>query len=304
MINYYFILYLFRCTECSLVNLPTYSCINNSCVEPISPDSIPLPAFRRIIWTYWDSGIENAPPVIKPCIDSWKRLNPTWSVTVLNQESVKLLLPELWESLLNKYILPSTQQTDFIRLLLLQKYGGVWIDATVYCQKPLDDWLGIAMKDSSFFYFRNPNSVHGICTWFIAVNNTENKHINSWFQVLKARFLQIVSISNEISYFLIMEVHGILMKSEPSFARASTAMTWMFATWGDIGPHYAQILGLDNIVSPADKEILLNNNITYLHKLNWRIWATAPESVLQVIISQGDIDNFDPGDEIRAELKN
>ena len=32
--------------------------------------------------------------------------------------------------------------SDIIRLLLLKKYGGLWVDSTIYCNQPLSTWFG------------------------------------------------------------------------------------------------------------------------------------------------------------------
>jgi mannosyltransferase OCH1-like enzyme len=41
------------------------------------------------------------------------------------------------------------------RLCLLRTHGGVWVDATVFCRRPLDEWLP-EHAASGFFAFANP----------------------------------------------------------------------------------------------------------------------------------------------------
>jgi hypothetical protein len=57
--------------------------------------------------------------------------------------------------------------SDVIRLLLLHEYGGVWADATLYCNSPLDHWLN-PFLGSGFFAFANPGPDRRLAAWFIA----------------------------------------------------------------------------------------------------------------------------------------
>ena len=43
-------------------------------------------------------------------------------------------------------------KSDFVRICILKKYGGLWVDATTYCTIPLDDWLEKYIQ-SGFFSF-------------------------------------------------------------------------------------------------------------------------------------------------------
>ena len=45
-------------------------------------------------------------------------------------------------------------KSDVIRINLLASYGGVWVDATVYCNSPLDKWLDRSLK--VFFLHNHP----------------------------------------------------------------------------------------------------------------------------------------------------
>ena len=108
----------------------------------------------RKIWLFWSQGVSEAPFIVKKCIDSWVKENPTWDVVVLDENN------------LNKYIslnLPKNvianlciaHQSDLIRLALLSKYGGIWTDATTFCTKPLDEWIDDACSEAGFFVFHS-----------------------------------------------------------------------------------------------------------------------------------------------------
>lgn len=93
----------------------------------------------KLIFFYWDRGISSAPSLVGSCLDSWKRNNPDWELVLLDDSNLANWLTE--ESMLSGIEMSIQKRSNLIRLELLNKYGGVWTDATVYCLRPLDDWL-------------------------------------------------------------------------------------------------------------------------------------------------------------------
>ncbi len=119
---------------------------------------------NRTIWFLWLQGIDGAPPVVRACLASWRRHHPDWSVVVLDDKSMDdvVALPA-WA----RGKLTPAQLSDLLRLRLLETYGGVWVDATTYCNRPLDEWLPSAMP-SGFFAFSAPAPGYLLSSWFLA----------------------------------------------------------------------------------------------------------------------------------------
>ncbi|MEM8844735.1 MAG: capsular polysaccharide synthesis protein [Pseudomonadota bacterium] len=120
----------------------------------------------RTIWLLWYQGISDAPFIVKECVDSWVRKNPTWDVIILDSTNlnayVDLDMPaEILENI------PLTQQSDIVRLKLLSNYGGIWADATTLCLMPLDNWID-KYTCSGFFTFHKPGADRLLSSWFIA----------------------------------------------------------------------------------------------------------------------------------------
>ncbi len=57
--------------------------------------------------------------------------------------------------------------SDILRVFLLYEFGGVWADATLYCNRPLDDWLPEVMAEG-FFAFERPGPDRPLSSWFLA----------------------------------------------------------------------------------------------------------------------------------------
>jgi hypothetical protein len=123
---------------------------------------------RKTIWSLWLQGWDMAPEVVRACARSWSRLNPSWAIHRLTRDHVRELLPPAspFERTL-QLSLPPEALSDIVRLELLARFGGVWVDATTYCLVPLDRWLGSAMTQG-FFAFDRPGPDRMLSTWFIA----------------------------------------------------------------------------------------------------------------------------------------
>lgn len=134
----------------------------------------------RRVWLYWHQGYSQAPDVVKVCYQSWVSLNPGWEITFLDADSVKAVLPDVEITKLSDNI-SLNYISDLIRLSLLNRFGGVWADATVYCSKPLDLWVK-EVSHSGFFCFRNPGRDRFLSTWFL-VANKETPIINDTLSV-------------------------------------------------------------------------------------------------------------------------
>lgn len=132
-----------------------------------APRSIP-----KTIWIYWDRGEEGAPQLVKECIASWRRHNPGWSIRVLDANTAA----DVAELQHDPTVLPVQSYADLLRLRLLRRFGGVWVDATTYCLQPLDNWLPFASQRGFFAFtwtkndrwFIWPGMRRSMTNWFLA----------------------------------------------------------------------------------------------------------------------------------------
>ena len=136
----------------------------------------------RIVWFCWLQGMENAPVVVKACYESLCRNLSNRKIKVIDSENWKEYI-ELSEYIVQRWEkkqIPSAHFTDLIRLQLLIKYGGTWIDSTVLCTglTPENEETTRAFLDADLFMFQytRPGSDKwgGIGNWFIsACTNNE-----------------------------------------------------------------------------------------------------------------------------------
>lgn len=161
----------------------------------------------RILWIFWAQGEEAAPPVVRTCIASWRRLNPDWDIRVLDTAAANALVdlsdlpPEL----------PIRLRADWLRLQLLSRHGGVWTDATTLCHRPLNEWLPLLADQTGFFVFSSPYIDRWFASWFIA-SNTHNPLIGAWSFALN-RSLSRLKVKPSRYFFVIYILQWQLLRN-------------------------------------------------------------------------------------------
>ena len=162
----------------------------------------------KIIWQYWHQGEKNAPELIKKCLESTKKHYPDYQVIVLDFNSIKdyIQLPERYYGLLKKKKIPIAIFSDILRLYLLSKYGGMWVDSTMYSTGKLPDEI----LNSSFFVFQKDQTIDpmGNCMSCYFIKAKKNSF---WINVIKQALEEYWSENNYlVNYFLFEHMVTIL----------------------------------------------------------------------------------------------
>ena len=108
----------------------------------------------RCLWVFWWQGIENAPELVQKCYDSINRYFEGWQITLITKENYSefVSFPSFIIEKLNKGIITLTHFSDLLRLELLIKYGGLWLDATVLCT---GNDIPQSIRNSELFVFQS-----------------------------------------------------------------------------------------------------------------------------------------------------
>jgi len=107
----------------------------------------------RDIYMLWDKGFESAPAYQKACLASWIHFNPTWTVHAMSMAEAEHLanISDISAAARKMYAKMKIQaKSDVIRTRIMLLHGGVWADASVACNKPLDEFLP---EDVGFYAF-------------------------------------------------------------------------------------------------------------------------------------------------------
>ena len=117
----------------------------------------------------WFTGFETAPEIVQKCLRSWKLRNPTWEVVELTDKNLPDYIDPGSLATLTSLDIERQKLANHIRMYLISRHGGVWVDSTCFCCQPLDSWLPDYMT-SGFFAFRDPGPDRILANWFLAAN--------------------------------------------------------------------------------------------------------------------------------------
>jgi len=156
--------------------IPLYKLHKGKTIALKDPGELP-----RKIFILWSTGIDSAPEIVKYCAASWSRLNPGWEVQVLDMGAADRICDrkEFPESLRVPHY------SDLLRVKLMKTHGGIWVDATCLCMKPLDQWIDAIFCQAEFFAFTYPGKDRMISSWFLA-STKGNPIVSGWFEALEA----------------------------------------------------------------------------------------------------------------------
>ena len=132
----------------------------------------------RVIWMFWETGWPANRPEANLALYSFQYANPDYEVRPLDGEQAEKLtnrasvIPdETWAKL------KVQAKSDVYRSILLNEYGGIWADASLFANYGLDEWLDLQQTDLvSFqrteakvnFKLRMMRISPWITSWFLA----------------------------------------------------------------------------------------------------------------------------------------
>lgn len=192
---------------------------------------------RKIIWTCWFQGLEKAPDLVRACIESWRNRNPGWDLRCLDASTISRYIDLAEHVDLEQQQITAASLSDILRILLLHEYGGVWVDATTFCNTPLDEWIGPAAY-RGFFAFARPSEDRELASWFLAAK-PGNRLLAAWAARVLAYWRDRIATQD---YFWLHHQFGELI----------TIDTRAFADWNVTprisadGPHSVQKAGFGN----------------------------------------------------------
>lgn len=256
---------------------------------------------RRIIWTYWHQGFDNAPFVVKQCIKRIQKLHPDDTIYLLDAQNIYDFAETvpIQETKWDKLSLP--HRSDLLRTQLLIRNGGTWLDPTVFCLRPLDTWLP-DMMDKGIFLFHRPGKDRIISNWFIAaeknnyllqqlydalidywnehdfrnLESSKTRQVEYWSKrIINGRSLELSQLWLSPFFTKILRLHPYmiyhymfyrLIRKDPKCKAIYEAMPKISAD----GPHRLQRLGLLDPVTKEGQNLVRNKEVPLL-KLKWKI---------------------------------
>lgn len=170
----------------------------------------------RKIWIFWWQGIENAPIIVQRCFSSVKEHLSDWEIILITEDNYReyASFPDHILQKLENGQITLTHFSDLLRLELLIHYGGLWLDATIFCTS---DHVPMSILNSDLFFYQvlKPG-VDGrpiyMSSWCMFAK-TYNKILLATRALLYEYWKKKTSL---IDYFLIHQFFSIVCNRYPS----------------------------------------------------------------------------------------
>ncbi len=90
--------------------------------------------FSNKIWIFWWQGTKKAPEIVNKCLTSINKYMPDKQIIIITEKNINkyFKIPDFIKEKLNKKEMTFTTFSDYLRMNLLKKYGGFWMDATIF----------------------------------------------------------------------------------------------------------------------------------------------------------------------------
>ena len=133
----------------------------------------------KIIWTYWNT--EQPEPFIKLCIDSWRWHNPEFEIRVVTPSTLcKYVNIDVKAISWND---SPARESDIVRLCIMERYGGVWSDASILLFGPYGFKHRMANEEFLGFYlggFTTTDARYPVLeSWFFA-SVQRGRFVTAW----------------------------------------------------------------------------------------------------------------------------
>lgn len=98
-------------------------------------DNTGIPIENAPIWICWWTGEDIAPPLVQQCIRSIRKNSGNHPVNLVTEKTYAdyLEVPDFMLDRLKNGEIGFAHFSDYLRVCLLERYGGLWLDATIFC---------------------------------------------------------------------------------------------------------------------------------------------------------------------------
>ena len=229
------------------------------------------------IWILWYQGIDNAHLLTHQVLDTWKVHNPSWEVIILNEQNIRSYIDFI------PFKLPQvTYQlfSDFVRVNILKKHGGVWADATMACLRPLDSWIYDAIEPVGFWMYHGRDNGRGPASWFM-ISIPESYIISTWADTVNEFLIE----NDSIEFYWLDRLFSILALNNPDFLNDWKKVPYLWCEDSYNAhflcgkcDHYNPDIVTNILAAPHTFAVKLNNHFKFHEKTN--AWLLLEKALL------------------------
>lgn len=214
----------------------------------------------NIIWVCWFQGLDNAPDLVKKCVkNNFSRLDDYQKI-VLTADNFSHYV-DINPSILKKWqngIISNTAFSNILRLEILIKYGGIWMDSTVlFSGEKFPEYV----TSYPLFMFSSWKWITGdirpISTWFISAQ----KGHPFLKAVLDCLYKYWTDKDELVTYFIFHMFFAMVIEKYPIMFSQVTRIS-------NVPPHYMQFELQNKYSKIRFKEL---TEMSSIHKLTYKL---------------------------------
>lgn len=228
------------------------------------------------IFVYWGQGFDNAPDLVQAAYRQLKNVVPEDALVTLSETNIKdyIDIPEVVVRIRESHW---ANYSDYIRMALLAKYGGAWVDATVFVSHSFYKELQNFNSEPSNYPMDGPIAVMG--SWFRAYK--QSSHLGE--RMLQASVVLWLTYFNSIPFYFFLD----FLEQYWSDYNVDSDKPINSFYWPNRGSAFAIRNKMDTKYDVDWTKHTLS--LSPVHKLNYKLenWEklNQPESLYQAIIN-------------------
>ena len=215
------------------------------------------------IWVCWWTGIDSAPQLVQQCVKSIKKNSGSHTVNFIDKDNYMnyIDIPDFIMRKQKEGKMGLAHFADYLRVSLLEKYGGLWLDATIFCSEIIPEEYFL----NPFFTLKSPYRESRYVSHFQWVTFCLGGWKgNVFYSFMKEVFEQYWEKENlAIDYLFFDHLIYIARESIPSIKKHMDAVP-------ENTPHRDDLQAAMNACLPAEGFEKIIKDDTTLYKLSWR----------------------------------
>lgn len=234
-------------------------------VEKLRPQPLPLTpeCYGKVVWVYWNTGLDTAPPLVKMCYSSvLKNVGEDYQVVLLTEKNLRhyVNFPDFVYDKRSRKCFREAYFSDLLRIALLYLYGGIWIDATCLMSAPLPSYV----LDSPLFMFKaNLLDCHltpiKMSSWFMKAEKGDYV----MRRLLESQLVYVSKYDKLLNYYHLHLSLSALVDVDPTAKAAWERIPYVC----NMNPHVLQFLWAKEYDEATFRHILSQ---CFIHKLTYR----------------------------------
>ncbi|WP_165351986.1 capsular polysaccharide synthesis protein [Salipiger sp. IMCC34102] len=223
----------------------------------------------RKVYSFWNSGAAHAPEIVRRCFEA-SRAQHGADLTLLDDHN----LADFWDvptGLPPQLVANKAWYSDVLRVGLLYRYGGVWLDATCY---PVTNLLD-TFPDDRCVYFARPKAKALISNWALSAP-AGNVIMSTMYAALLVYWAE--EERPNLGYFMFHSIFEALAFAFEDFGREAQKAVVLKRSL----PHFLQ-RSFHKKLSPEKISSLLDK--APVHKFTHKHQIPKPDTVLDKVLS-------------------